>query len=621
MFPWSSLRGSLGRGEELQTLNQAVQQAVSCNTGGNNSCVLLYGASGCGRTDLIHRTKKDFTDNVADSLKYFWVTGSYANSEDNTQLMRPYSGIADATTQLCQEIIGSDDALCIAIQKSVCKEIGNEDLRMLLAICPAIQWLLPQSVREAVKKRKELSEKDMAIMLASPNAFHRLIVLYRRLFHAITSSCRPVAVIFYLRELQWADKMSRNLLKRLANDRVLKNMCIIGTVQTENDGKTPIDGKTFDLPKQTTGMAVHRLHLGPLDEQVINEVLSQVLDCPAESTKKLAGLIYQRTQGITQHVKEYVEMLKRENLLRLVEEEERKNAFEWNMDEILAHKDTQDGIIGLFRHKIGYLSREVQILVILSSHLPSSFQDSILEELLTPHMVGLFPNDLTDQNDWINSSRNAITLNVKGALKKACQEGLFSRKSKRVYSFCHEQIRLASASFLDFGPLGDIIRSHLGKTLFRLSGISLQEKREGGRNCTGSSSLLFSGSFSGQSKGNRDWMLYTASNLLNKYGSTSKKTQVAEINLRASCKAASQGAFGMAASYARKGIEILGDEAWSGSQYNLMLQLSVCAAEASLSAGQLEACDAHCRSVQRHAATPRDRYTVERVEMQRHMQQ
>lgn len=579
LFFWESC-GIVGRDAEIMQLHEAVVR--SCAIGHKAEAVLIYGSSGSGKTALVRKVQQDLWGHHSSGRRksecdgkmapLFWVSGKYGQFEDEE---RPYQGIVDATTELCEVL--HESSWYEPVVAAIRQQLRADELHALTTVVPALQELLQtEEEGDILPPSTGLVDELEVNTAATTELFRRFDTLFRQLLHAITSTTKQL-VVFFIDDLQWADEVSRKLLGSFVGDQTMANFLLIGAVRTG-------ERQSFHMPEGT--MEVTRIVYEPLGDENINALIAGGLNCSSIDTRELSEFIYSRTGGNPLFTVEFVELLYREGLLTKKEIDIeppgesvcpiRTHTFTWKMDDVMQAGSSYHGVEDLLSHKIDGFPSDVKLVLLTAGLIGFTFKHSVILSIVDESsFISLFPDDLKPKHDK--------KLNVKEALKRACRAGLLCKLLSNQYSFSHDRVQQAATSFLPQGEDGDRIQGKLGQILYEMS--------------------------SSQSHG-EDWMLFSAVSMLNKYGNENMTPDVlAACGLQACVKARSQAAYALAADYADTALGHLGDPQTAFTQhYSAALELASISAEMTNAFGDFKRTAASVKIVRRYGKSPVDQF-------------
>lgn len=232
---------------------------------------LVAGLSGTGKSSLIYHAR----DSMIQKGGCF-IAGKF----DETRKTQPLSAIVDALEHYC-DLLATESPDTVGEVRQAIKDAVGDDASILTGLVPGLLKIIGQP------------EGTPSFTLGSLEAHKRLVYLFGRLMGAIARPSRPL--IFFLDDLQWADEFSIELLRSFVCDTFLPSLLILGCYRKNEVGDGhPLQvmlGKINEAPNAT----VETLRIGNMDEDTVNQLLSDALHTLPRVTEPLAKIVYHKT--------------------------------------------------------------------------------------------------------------------------------------------------------------------------------------------------------------------------------------------------------------------------------------------------------------------------------------
>ena len=126
---------------------------------------------------------------------------------------------------------------------------------------------------------------------------NRFRIVFADFVKVFTTTNHPFVI--FLDDLQWSDLSTLDLIKYLLLSSQLNNLLIIGAYRDNEvtDGH-PLLNMINDLNNIPDGFCLFNpIHLGPLREQAVSELIADTLRYRCTDVFELTGLIYQKSKG------------------------------------------------------------------------------------------------------------------------------------------------------------------------------------------------------------------------------------------------------------------------------------------------------------------------------------
>jgi predicted ATPase len=551
-----------GRSQELGLLKDVFKRVVAEEQGQRNDTattssikheiVLVSGESGAGKSTLV----RTFRDGVRQYNEHsaFFVEGKFDQNQD---VGRPYSAIADAVTQLCHSIRESD--YFEEIRESVKTSLSGE-ISVLLKLVPAIKVFT-----------KGLALKNEQTERASSNYAFKLFMSTFRSFLKVVCHVHPLVI--FLDDLQWADEASRQLISAITSDISITNFFFIGAFR--DDEIDPSSLLSWVGRPSETGVDVVNIVVGPLDSDSVDKMVSDLTERRIGSTKKLSELVGRKTGRNAYFLAQYMGALQRQGLLEF---SFRSNRWEWDLDQIESRTDVSENVVELLIGKIHSMAPDIQRVLMLASCLGFVFDINALERIVISE--GLLevddaeakrerprlPESTSDKekdspapcNDLKKSIQDTAEAEMRvrfhRAVEEAVNENLIEETAAK-FKFSHDRVQQAAYALMPSGGNSYLLHIRIGKVLLEMS----EEIEEG------------------------EWLFFAGVDLLTKFAAQASdegfQVELARMSLEAGKKAELKSAFIPATNYLLEGIQLLDPTNRWTEHYELCLELHIKAAE------------------------------------------
>ncbi|HEY9809512.1 MAG TPA: AAA family ATPase [Halomicronema sp.] len=560
-----------GREKEVQTLLDAFDRLVSLKdnfvanspeTSLNHErnkgveLMLVAGFSGIGKTAVVNEIHKP----IVEKRGYF-IKGKFDQFNRNI----PLSGFVQSLRDLISQLFSESDLQLALWRENILAAVG-ENGQVLIDVIPELELII--------------GKQPPATELSGTAAQNRFNLLFQKFIEVFTTPEHPL--VLFLDDLQWADSASLQLIKLLMEDK--KHLLLLGAYRdNEVHAAHPFILTVEELKK--AGKTINKTTLAPLTFRNTNQLLADTLHCSTERALPLTELINRKTQGNPFFITQFLKALHGEGYIKF---DRNKGYWECDISQINSLSLTDD-IVEFMAQQLQKCNRKTQRVLQLAACIGNQFNLATLA---------------------IVSEQSEIS--AASALWQALQEGLILPQSevykfylnadeedknpdkiKNVqYRFLHDRVQQAAYSLI---PDNEKQATHykIGKLLLDNSSNSEREER------------LFE----------ITTHLNAGRNLINQ---DSEKEQLAELNLKAGCKALASTAYAAAVQYLKTGIDFLSTistNSWQ-DQYELTLALYSAAAEAEYLNINFSSATALAEIALQHTKTLLDRVKVYELQMQ-----
>lgn len=551
-----------GREAELQTIEDTLRRASH----GSSELLLIAGHAGIGKSSLVRAISGCLARDGSGGCLTF---GKF----DELKRDVPFSALWQAIDHWTRQVLSESEDSVQSWRRRINRALGRDGWVIIDAV-PAMADLLGSLPPVPPLAPRELEA--------------RFLRVFERFFGEIASAESPLFIC--LDDLQWAASASLTLVERLLVSDNVSHLVIVGTYRDNEVG--PTSALTLALERlQAKDHQPHIMHLSPLTEDALAELLMDTFHGSREDVRELAGLLASRCGGNPMLVSELLTSLVANGLIRRSDDiaEDRARATstdavgassDWHWEfEALRRSPLTANAANIVAQRIGTLPKAHRQALGRAACIGGRFSLALVAELsdvrigeaarrLQPALQAeLLYLDVADENTFFALANDESTL------ARFAQVDVMLR-------FAHDRVRQAAHETLDPGETPAI---HL--RIARLLAARLADS-DGDDN-------LFEALHH----------YHSAGGIID---DADERLRVAGLCLRGGGKALSSIAYETAGKFCDFGIVMLGEIGWA-EQYDLHLQLHLAGAGAGLMGGDLARCDALVTQALQHANTPLDR--------------
>ena len=584
--------------------------------------VMLAGGSGTGKTALISKA-------FHNSNKCLYGVGEF-EQETQSHTKTPYTALMHCLSHICREMIHHDyntiindpdsNQINVIYASRIRDQIKKEEIARLSTFIPELAQLLALDGdgdeggndhcngdgcdidTATISQTGTISPKR--IVAANSNPLKYAIKCF---LQAISIPERPL--VLCMDNLQWMDQGSLEIIQSILADKRLYNMIFAGTYRDDEvtPGHRLIEFvKTFDvinvdavedslLEKSPSSkdmnaqkVSIMTVNVDDLGVDVVESLLSDILNVEGEDIKMLAEVIHTRTNGNIFHVLKLIDYLQDHELLRYSIGHLR---WSWDIGQIIDETSLSDNVVAIMGFRLRNLPKQVQTCMRLCSCLGTRFDENVIIEI-----QGLLHGPEAEE-------RGDVQLSLSIASDAGLIEQLWGN-DHRSFKFAHDKIFEAALQLFSnedernetHFAIGQILwANHFGRYLDSPAGVD---------------EIPFLD----------DRYLFLCADQLNrgrKYISDgSFLTKLAELNWLAAQRAAAKSAFFPAVTLLEVGVGFLDpDRSWEDN-YDLSLKLYTSLAEMSSKAGKTEKQNLAIEAVLKNAKSVEDSIQVRLVDLE-----
>lgn len=523
-----------GREREIAALLAAVDRVFAV---GGAEVFMVSGYSGIGKSALVHEVREPVIHRGG-----FFIRGKFDQYKRNI----PYSTIVQAFEELVAEILAQSEERVLRWRQEILDAVGTNG-GIIIEVIPQIELIIgPQPPVPELPLSEAQGRFDMVL--------RRFMTVFARQEHPL---------VLFLDDLQWADRASLVLLRRLVTHPDAGHLLIIGAYRDNEVGAShPLIGTLFEV--RGAGVIVSELSLGPLTGRDVTSLIADTLRCRSEDAASLAELVHEKTGGNPFFTSQFLTALHQE---RLIEFDPDAPAWRWDVEQI--------------RRK-AFTDNVVELMVQRLQRLPAAAQDVL-------KLAACAGSTVSARTLAIISERTEP--DVRCDLWESLRAGLTVR-SDDTYRFIHDRVRQAAYSLI---PEDERAGVHL-----RIGRLLLTQTADG----------------------EMERAIFEIVNQLDLgaplLSSREERETVAELNLAAGRKAKAAAAHEPAMGYLTAGMALLEADRWQ-ERYDLVFGLHFERAQCAYMAGKLAEAEELLDTVLRRAATNIDRAAVYRVKIDLHV--
>lgn len=407
---WCFATRIYGRDNEIQLLLNTYERVVRDYECG---IVLVHGQSGSGKTLLVETLREPvtapFSNDSANSTtgpEGYFCASKYFQKSNNSNVceadggtvvqQEPYSAIMAIFSDLCDLISQSKNARQRKIE--IQQQLSRSDGAILAKTVSSLSSLLYSEQQKCL----ENVESEVLFDTRHETAFAKFKLACRSFLRIASSEQHPI--VFFLDDIQWMDRGSRQLLETFLLDSELKHVLFVLAYRDEDPGVTMVEDMLITCTKGASMQSVQNrfldLAVKDLDSQGVHTIVASTLAESSGSKQDFGGLsdlIALKTKGNPYHVVLLLESISREGLLIYTED---TNTWTFDVDEIQHDFMVADSLADLLTRKIRRLPDAVQTTLKVASLLGYRFSEEMLLEvalLVLNHMRALLlPKSMCD---------------------------------------------------------------------------------------------------------------------------------------------------------------------------------------------------------------------------------
>ena len=460
----------------------------------------------------------------------------------------PFSAFVQALRNLMGQLLSETDAQLSNWKNHILQAVG-ENGQVIIDVIPELEQI--------IDKQPQVPE------LSGIAAQSRFNLLFQKFIQVFTTKEHPLAI--FLDDLQWADSASLKLIQLFMSEPESSYLLLIGAYRDNEVFPAHPLMLTLSEIEKVWGK-INIISLAPLAEDILNQLISDTLNCSPKISQSLTQIIYQKTQGNPFFSTQFLESLYEDGLIKFdsyysptpTEKGQGKIKGGWKCD--ISRVRTlalTDDIVEFMALQLQKLPEETQNILKLAACIGNQF------DLATLAIVYEKSEAETATILWKALQENFIL--PQGEVYKFYLESDTNNQLENSqvvkYKFLHDRVQEAAYSLI---PEAEKQTTHLkiGELLLNKFSKSKQEEN-----------------------------IFAIVNQLNigaiLINTQSNRWELAKLNLSAAKKAKLSTAYGVALKYSTFAIELLTAESWE-TEYQLTLEIYLQKAEAEYLNGNFD---------------------------------
>ena len=229
------------------------------------------------------------------------------------------------------------------------------------------------------------------------------------------------SIQLFLDDLQWADVTALDTVHTFLSDTMGSCMLFVGTYR---DNEVEAGHAVFDLMDnlEISNVSTNKVNLTGLDQENVNEMVSDALCLYPRITKSLSDIVFQKTKGNPFFVLQFMQSLHSRGQIQYDSSQKR---WVWNEDTIRAEEIT-DNVLHLLSSKMNQLSNDVQLLMKVMACFGTSIKESVIGYL----------------------AESPEYSEVRSGLEVAISEGFVEVYAEGCIKFVHDKVREAAYNLI-----------------------------------------------------------------------------------------------------------------------------------------------------------------------------
>lgn len=382
---------SLMVGRDSQKTLLLAEHKKCCS--GHFRSALISGLSGIGKTRLVQELQLPIVTH-----RGYFSSGKF----DQFKKHLPYNTLVQAVSNLIKVFLTENNERITYWRKRIGEALGKNG-KLVTDLVPELTLI--------VGPQPEITE------LPPVEAQNRFNNIMGRFLACLASKRHPLTL--FIDDLQWCDGATFDILEQIFDNKdEYPYLFLVGAYRHNEVDKTHRLSRLIGTAKKEH-LPLLEIRLKPLGIRDVNQMTAYILNTYSSRTHALSRVIYQTSSGNPLFVNESLRWLHNYRHLHLDE----GGIWGWDSEQ-LQHAETPASALDLFKEKISKLPEQTLELVKIAACLGARFDSKELA-LVANMSIG----------------------SLRKSLSAAFSDNIL-RQDKNQFSFFHDQVQAAAASFI-----------------------------------------------------------------------------------------------------------------------------------------------------------------------------
>jgi PAS domain S-box-containing protein len=315
-----------GRDAERELLVDVFNRVV---TSGRAQLALVSGYSGVGKSSIVNELHKEIVPQRGN-----FISGKFDQQKPDV----PYATLAQAFQGLVRQILSKSEEEVDRWRDTIREAVGTNG-QLMVNLIPELGLIIG----------KQPPVPD----LPPEAAQNRFQMLFVRFLDVFARAEHPLAL--FLDDLQWLDRATLELLKRLFTEADARHLLLVGAYRDNEVNPSHPLAQTLEKIRMA-GAAVQEIVLAPLSVDDMDQLVMDSLDCEPDRARPLAQLMHEKTGGNPFFAIQFLMALAEEGLLAF---EPRAGIWTWDLSGIQTKRYSGD-VVELVAEKLKRLPQTTQ---------------------------------------------------------------------------------------------------------------------------------------------------------------------------------------------------------------------------------------------------------------------
>jgi len=326
-----------GRDRELQQLLDLFEEAVQ----GQTRFCLVHGYSGVGKSALVNEI-----DRYQIRERGFLVQSKF----DQFKHGEAYSALAVTFRALVQQVLLEPEQTLAKWRAHLSNVLGPNGALIVDLVPELVMIIGPQP---PVNELPPAEERN------------RLQLVLTSFLRAFAGEGHPV--VLFLDDLQWSDKPTLELLRRIVTSRDQSHLLLIGAYRSNEVG--PGHPLRLLLEDLNHDRRIHQIPVGPLDQKSVANLVADTLRCRPGTSQDLSDILFHRARGNPFFTNEILRQLHAQGAIW---SDPDTGQFHWQLDKTCWEEASQD-VVAFMLENLRQLPDDTQRVLQLAACIGNTF--------------------------------------------------------------------------------------------------------------------------------------------------------------------------------------------------------------------------------------------------------
>ncbi|EJK68566.1 hypothetical protein THAOC_10242 [Thalassiosira oceanica] len=359
-----------GRQAQMSLILHLFQTSIEFGNVPVPQMAMISGCPGSGKSTLVDQLKQPLID-----LGGCFIEGKFDKA------MRPDTVLATALDRFFGGILETSKFVGnvqVSLRWRIHDILGSTENNPFLEMLPNLKaWLSEDSSQFSATQSNDIIGMGSSGLAVSSQ---RVKYLFCKLIGAMASRSSPLE----LKPSLFCAVTSNGPTRQLYRD-------------TEVNRSHPLISKLNTMEEQ--GVTVVDVKVGPIEKEVVNTMISEILYTPPSLCRPLSSIIHSKTGGVIMFILRFLQSLNADDKLWF-----NMGGKRWMYDlDKIRHTEIQDDVVSHMTHQMARLSKDMRMGLMFAACLGRKFPSSVLAKATKHEVTDAFTQTCIDYGLYMDT--------------------------------------------------------------------------------------------------------------------------------------------------------------------------------------------------------------------------